>query len=226
MPHVMTPYKLVNIEEKASALLAAARAKATELLAQAVDEAEKLREQARAEGAALGRQQGFQQGLSEGRSQGLREERAKAEAAVPQALHALDTLLAAFREERVALLHAAERDLLRLACAVGARVVKGEVARDPRAVQRNVDEAIALAATKRRLVLRVHPDDEQALRAYVPALEKRFGDIEGVSIAADPSVTRGGCLVTADTGAVDARIETQLAQIEAALLGEAEASTP
>jgi type III secretion protein L len=36
-------------------------------------------------------------------------------------------------------------------------------------------------------------------------------------VAADPSVARGGCLVQSDVGALDARVETQLAAIERAL---------
>lgn len=222
MTAVMTPYKLVNIEEKAAALLAGARAQAADLLRQAIQEAEKLREQARAEGAALGRHEGLQQGLADGRAQGVREERAKAEAAAPHALRALDGLVAAFRDERRALLQATERDLLRLACAIGARLAKAEIARDPHVVERNAAEVIALAATKRQLVLRVHPDDAQALRTYLPSLDKRFADLEGVSVAADPDVARGGCLLSTPTGTVDARIETQLAQMEAALLGDSE----
>ena len=222
MALVVTPFNLVNIEDEAEALLKAARARAGELLRLAVQEAEKVREQARAEGAAIGRQQGRQQGLDEGRAQGLQEERARAAAAVPDALRAIAALADGLRDQRDALLHGAERDLLKLACAIAARVTRAEVARDPLVVQRAVHDVIVLAAARRQLVLRVHPDDDRAVRDYLPELQKIFADLEGVSLVADAAVTRGGCLAALPTGSVDAQIETQLAQIEAALLGEPE----
>lgn len=220
MPPTMTPFRFINVEQQAEALLAAARARAAELLRQAIHEAEKLREQARAEGAAVGRQEGLRQGLEEGRARGLSEERSKAEAALPETARTLAALAGAFADERRALHLAAERDLLRLACAVAARVVKAEIARDPGAVRRNVEAAVALAAGRRRLVLRVHPGDADTLRTYLPALQKAFTDVEGLELAADPAVARGGCRVESVVGDVDAQIETQLAQIETALLGD------
>jgi flagellar assembly protein FliH len=199
----------------------AARAKAAELLKQAVHEAEKLREQARAEGAAVGRREGHAAGLEEGRAQGLREERARAEAAAADALQSLHAAVEAFARERTALHHAAERDLLKLACAIAGRIARAEIARDPEVIRRTVHDLLVLSASRRGLVLRVNPEDEQALRTYLPELGKIFADLEGASITADAAVARGGCLASLPTGSVDATIETQLDQIERALLGEA-----
>jgi flagellar biosynthesis/type III secretory pathway protein FliH len=78
--------------------------------------------------------------------------------------------------------------------------------------------AQALAASRAKagaVVLRVHPED-------LPAVEQARGrwgtGAVVVRVAADASVGRHGCVVETPSGRVDARLESQLAALERALL--------
>jgi type III secretion protein L len=78
----------------------------------------------------------------------------------------------------------------------------------------------ALAAAKVReggIVLRVHPEDLAALEATRSKWRETISSGLDVTLVADTSVGRLGCVVESDLGRVDARLETQLAALEQAL---------
>jgi flagellar biosynthesis/type III secretory pathway protein FliH len=68
--------------------------------------------------------------------------------------------------------------------------------------------------------LRVHPDDEAPVTARRDALAARAPGAAALDIVADETVGRHGCVVETAVGRVDARLETQLAALERALLEE------
>jgi flagellar biosynthesis/type III secretory pathway protein FliH len=77
------------------------------------------------------------------------------------------------------------------------------------AVQDVVRAAAAAMREREQLVVRLHPDDVALLK----------GDADGgaLRIDADPAVALGGCMIDGPTGSLDARFETQLEALGAAL---------
>jgi len=215
---------------------------ASEMAAPLVDpaELEQLRrdayrqgmEQGRREGFAEGREEGLQKGQAEGRQLGqdavLRETQAARED-LGTLIDRLDQLLATlpgqFRESLATRLAASEDDMVALSHAAICRLL-GERVLDRDAVVYAVRQAIAEcsgpnlhSAVSRPLSIHVHPRDLEMLRSdsILAAWLDRQGS-GAIPWQADESVHLGGCIVHTAQGSLDARLETQLAALQAILL--------
>jgi flagellar assembly protein FliH len=74
-------------------------------------------------------------------------------------------------------------------------------------VSRALDKARDLGKTR----VRMNPQDIEIVRSLTPA---------GLNFAPDDSIVRGGCVVEAEFGTVDSRVETQLAEVTRAMTGD------
>ncbi|MEY4515176.1 MAG: hypothetical protein RLZZ450_7298, partial [Pseudomonadota bacterium] len=73
-----------------------------------------------------------------------------------------------------------------------------------------------------RLVLRVHPEDASWLHDHASAVAELCQQQQlagSLRIESDPAITRGGCTLESNLGGLDARVETRL-QLLAAALGQ------
>lgn len=168
-------------------------------------EAEKVLAEAREEAARI-RAQAQEQGLGAGR------EAARTEAAelLFQLAQALEELGAA----RAALQRQAERGAVHLALAVAERVVAREVAADPDLILEVVRETLGQLDQPERLTLRVHPE---AVARIDPAAIAAQAGTESVAVVPDAAISPGGCRVETGLGELDARMETRLEEMARAL---------
>lgn len=182
--------------DAAAAILEEARAEAQRLLAAAQAEAAYIRQAAR------------EHGLQEARLIARQE----SEDALKGEFATLRAIAASMSEERRRILVASERELVALATAIAERVVGGQVAVDHAIVQSMVRAALARIGAEDCVRLLVNPADLEAVRVVLG--ERALAD-DGrqVEIVADGSITRGGCLVRVGAGTVDARIESQFAEV-------------
>ncbi|MBI4563653.1 MAG: hypothetical protein HY716_03040 [Planctomycetes bacterium] len=186
------PIEWTDFEAEAKAIVARARETAREALMGGLAEAERVREEAR------------RRGYEEGRAEAARLETG-----------ALERVLDALDRGRKRLEAEAERDLVRLAVALAGKIVKARVALGHPVAEANVRAAIALASRRHLLEVRLHPDD---LRRIEAGTAER-GIAAGVRLVGDETLAPGGCLLRTAEGDVDARLDSQLAQIERELLG-------
>jgi flagellar assembly protein FliH len=184
--------------------------KAREQIKATIAERDAIRERARLEGLELGRREGLEIAAVAER------ERVERETSGVAAL--LRGAAVAIGQKQAELAASAERDLLRLALAIAAKVVKAEI-KDAKVAGANLRRAIELTARRQELTVRVHPEDLALIEAYLPELRREFSDVERVALEADPTMARGGAVVRTREGSVDASIDTQLAEIERGLLG-------
>ena len=112
-----------------------------------------------------------------------------------------------------------EQDAYRFALAVAERIVKREITLDESVVMRQIRDAIHRIIGVETITVRVHPDDEALVRSHRPALLSSSDSVREIMIEGDDTVERGGCILESATGNVDARIGSQLRQIESALFG-------
>jgi flagellar biosynthesis/type III secretory pathway protein FliH len=89
------------------------------------------------------------------------------------------------------------------------RLLGAQIAKSPDNVRALVDESLARFAGASDVTLRAHPDD-LAVLAPPTILAQRHRLAELPAIIADATLTRGGCLVQAECGRLDARIETRV----------------
>ena len=106
------------------------------------------------------------------------------------------------------------QELARLAMVVAQRVIAHELQLSPELVIQAVRQAAtALPAATRELRVHLHPADLALLR--------ESGAIEGHwQLLADPSLSRGDCRLESERSRLDARVETRLAAMIDAVLGD------
>jgi flagellar assembly protein FliH len=150
----------------------------------------------------------------EGHAAGLAEGRAAARRELERSLARFETLLEAAARPLQALDEATERELARLAVTVARRVVAHELRGDPALVREAVRQAVAaLPSATRALRVHLHPDDLSLLRE-LDAAEAHW------ELLPDPALTRGGCRLESESSRLDAQVETRLAAIADAVLGD------
>ena len=157
-----------------------------------------------------------QQARDEGRAAGLAEGRVLAQQELLQRLAQFDAVCEAAARPLQAMDEQVVRELTQLAMVVAGRVVAHELQLSPELVARAVREAAgALPAATRELRVRLHPQD-LALLQSLGAVEKHW------RLLADPALVRGDCVLESERSRLDARVETRLAALADAVLGEAD----
>ena len=170
------------------------------ILAQIKSEAETARE--------LGRQRGLQEGRAAGREesqQALAAELARVRSITGKLSEALSSVINGLEDIAVAIAFEAICKVL------------GQAAMTQDGVRALVRQAATDAKSKEHLLIRLHAADLSALRD-AGALNTIFSSDKTVSWVADDSIELGGCVVETDGGGLDARLETQIERMRAALL--------
>lgn len=175
------------------------------------------REAARAEAAAqlaeqvrAARQAGYQDGYRDGlvALEGFKQSFAH------QATLQIGALLQSTGSQLDALQQLMADTIAATAVNLARQVVRSELRAHPHAVVTVAREALdTLLLSARHIALRVHPDDH-------PLVADGAGDVlaaRGARLVADPSITRGGCLVESSIGHIDASVETRWRRAAATL---------
>lgn len=161
-------------------------------------EIKQLKEAARAEGLALGRQQGLQE----------------VEAAARDKLAALEAMVTevstAWEAERERM-----HELLTEFAFVCTNRLLGDCLHDPDMAASAVRAALAACDGWQQLTLEVHAGDLDLIQGVVdqdPVLSQK-----GLRVVASNAVQVGGCRISSNEGALDARLDTQLAALRGQL---------
>jgi len=170
---------------------------------------------AREEGRAAGRAEGRLEGESAGLTQGRAEER-ETDAAIrareqAERARTASDLVNGFLREQERYLHLIEHEVVQLALAVAARILRREVRMDPLLLTSAVRVALGQLSESTRVVLQVPEADlslwTEAMR-LVPNLALR------PVVLAGEGMKLGECLIQTEMGSVDLGLKAQLAEIE------------
>jgi flagellar assembly protein FliH len=155
-----------------------------------------------------------QQARDEGYAAGQAEGRAAAQVQLRQRMAQLDALYEAAARPLQTLDEQTGQELARLATIVASRVIVHELKLAPGLIANAVRQAAsALPAATRELRVHVHPDD-LALLHELGAAESHW------QLLADPALARGDCQLESARSRLDGRVETRLAAIIDAVLGD------
>jgi type III secretion protein L len=100
------------------------------------------------------------------------------------------------------------------------KILNQELKQHPEAILGVVRAALADARQQREVIVRVNPGDAEALRRQKNKLLEVLARANAVEIREDAGVTRGGCVVVTELGAIDASLERQLDALGQALQAE------
>jgi len=203
---------LAETEEMVKDLLETARVEAEKIIRSANEEARRIVEEGR-ERLKQEEEEAFNKGWKTGYAEGA----GKAEEEFSRKIRDAEELVNTAVEERERIVAGSEQEIIKLAIAVAEKIIGRELETGRETIADMVKRAVAKAADREELTVRVNPDN---MDSVINAKEDIVRSIKGVGkikVLADPAVSPGGCVVEGSSGMVDARIESQVAEIEQAL---------
>lgn len=184
-----------------------AREEAAQIVATAESERDEMLEQARREG--------YEAGLAEGRDAGVASVREEARGRL-EALRSIVEELGRARDDVAA---RCEGDIVELALAVAARIVRRESSLGVDTVRELLREALPRTGGTRQITVTVHPDDMAVLQEDVELFNFLTDGRARVSWVTDERLVSGGCMVETERGGIDGTVETRVTRIVESLLG-------
>jgi len=148
----------------------------------------------------------YQHGFQEGQAAARREAAAHIEAMnlhVARSIEELAGLRQRFR-------HEAEEDVVALAIAIARRILHRELTIAPEALLGLVKAALEKIELREVHRVRVSRADALMVQQHL----EKMGLPRPIEVIADPSLQRGSAILDSSRGALDASVETQLAEIE------------
>lgn len=110
-----------------------------------------------------------------------------------------------------------ETALLKLAVRIAEKLIGEELHIAPKVIAGIVGEALRSVRRAKSLAVRVHPADIAAVEEGLSMLRSPAGTASDIEIIPDASLSPGDCIVETEIGIVDARLKTQLQNMERAL---------
>ncbi len=164
------------------------------LLAQALADAEEIRERARTEGFEAGHAAGLEQGAADLR-------------AAVGALAAAAGDVRALGEEVV---EAVEHDAIELGLELAGKILAGAFQSRPELVVEVVQGALRRISDRRRITVLVNPGDLDVVRGAIGDLTSQGSGVEHCDVQSDERIAAGSAIVRTTEGEVDASVHTQL----------------
>lgn len=159
----------------------------------------------------------YKHGVEDGTAMGLEQGRQEIQGAMAQLKTVTDDL-AAYRDH---LTRDVDEIVVQLSLAIAKMLIHREVEQHPELVKKVVTEALKQVEDRRRVIVKVHPEDWQQIQGFEQEFHEAVNGIRDLEIKEDSLIRRGGCLIESDSGIVDARIETQVEEIASGVLGSA-----
>lgn len=199
--------ELNKLTLEARSALNKAKAEAEEekqrILAEAEIEIENLKEEAKAKG----REEGLQEGRAEGKQQALDEMKNAVNSANEQAMKTLKDAKDATLDYMIQ----AEHDLAEVVLTVAGKIIPQHFLDVPQVVLPAVKEALLKIKDQKEIFVHVAPDSyDLVLMARDEFRSMLTGGNASLEIVSDESLKPGDCLIETESGALDARISTQL----------------
>ncbi len=185
-------------EDEAKRIVGEAQAKASEAVEQAERRVDELREISRKEGYEAGREEGFAEGKAE----------------VERLIEQLHSIINHAIEKRNEIIEESETQLINLVLLIARKVVKVISENQKNVVINNVIQALRKLKSRGEVIIRVNLEDVELTSEHVKDFMRMVENVKSITVVEDSSVDRGGCVIETDFGQIDARISSQLHEIE------------
>ncbi|MCB1156281.1 MAG: flagellar assembly protein FliH [Leptospiraceae bacterium] len=155
----------------------------------------------------------YQKGYDAGREVGFK----KGQSEVRRLIDRLGTIVGKAIDIREDIIQASEKQMVEMILIIARKVIKDEIIERKEIVLNNIREALKRIKDRDRVDIRVNFSDLEITTAHKDELIKLMESLRKVNIYEDSRVDRGGVIIETDVGAIDARISTQLKEIEEAI---------
>ncbi len=191
-----------DAEDAAQKVLSDAKAKAAELEADVKQRIAQLEKEA------------FERGHEEGMAKGYDEGKAE----VARLIERLHTILSKAIDKRNEIIEESETQIINLVLLIVKKVIKVISENQKNVVINNVVQALRKLKSRGDVVIRVNLADLELTSEHVKDFMKMVENVKSITVLEDSSVDRGGCIIETDFGQIDARISSQLHEIEEKIL--------
>lgn len=153
---------------------------------------------------------GFNEGFSAGREEGFKEGNGE----VNRLIERMHTIVEKTMEKRQEILSETEQQIVDLVLLLARKVVKVISENQKNIVTSNVIHALRKVKTKGDVTIRVNLLDVQMTTEHIKDFLEHAESVQNITVVEDISVDQGGCIVETDFGSIDARISSQLHELE------------
>lgn len=189
-------------QKEAEETLAKAKAEADAILKKAHEEEQNIYEKASREG--------FEKGQTEGYANGNQE--------AERLVERLHKMIDSVQDKRQEILDGTEQQIVDLVILMTRKVVKIISDNQKNVIMANVLQALKKVKGRGDVRLRVNLSDLKLTSAHTKDFIAQVEGLKNLSVVEDGTVDKGGCIVETDFGAIDARIASQLGELESKIL--------
>jgi len=190
----------------------------------AEDESNKVREEAQSEAAKLRdetekqiddfKTDAYSKGYEAGREEGYKS----GEAEVDRLIDRVHTVLNKSIEKRIEIIDEAESQLIDLVLQISRKVIKVVSENQKNVVINNVVQALRKMKSRGDVAIKVNLSDLEITTEHTKDFLRMVENVKSITVLEDSSVDKGGCIIETDFGQIDARISSQLKEIEEKIL--------
>ena len=208
---------LADAKDFAEQQVRAASEEAEKLLAEAHEQIEAWWQEKREQDEHLVeaiKSEGFSQGYEEGKVQAEQELKTK----IDEMMHEASAVLQQAYVEKERIIQESEPFLVELSCAIAEKVIDKQLALEPSYTVDLIKGSLARKREQGEITLCVAPAQFSFVQAAREELTLAIDSQAELQILPDPTVKDRGCVIRSAYGSIDARIDTQLAEIKKELL--------
>ncbi|MDR1398770.1 MAG: flagellar assembly protein FliH [Treponema sp.] len=199
--------------DEAQALKQTAKDEAEKIIANATQKAKETQEAAQL--SAINHQNAAEErGFLEGHEAGFNQGKAE----VARLTERTQVVLERAQDKRAEILAEAEQQLIDLALLISRKVVKILSENQKDVLIANVSEALKKVKAKGEVIIRVNTADMKLTTEHTREFIQLLEGTNTIQVQEDTSVDAGGCIIETDFGEIDARISSQMAELEAKIL--------
>ena len=200
-------------QEEAQTIKQDAEAEAERIRKEAQDEVDQIKKDA-VRSAEEQEEEARKQGHNEGRESGFEEGRAESERLIDR----LHVVINRAIERRNEIIEESETQIVNLVLQIAKKVVKVISENQKNVVVNNVVQALRKLKDKSDVIIRVNIQDLEMVTNHAQEIIERVEREHHITIAEDSTVDPGGAIIETDFGEIDARIASQLQEIEDQIL--------
>lgn len=155
----------------------------------------------------------YQQGVEEGHRRATELMKSEYQDMVEQERHQIQSLFQTIEQRLSGLTPAMEKALLTFTLGVAEHIVRQEIKTSPEIVLNVIQDGIKNILGVETIKIRVHPSNVQLVQEQKHTIQSVSSSLREIIFEADEHIEQGGCIIESDLGNVDARIITQIEQV-------------
>lgn len=157
---------------------------------------------------------GYSDGFKKGQEAGFKEGNLEAQRLTDR----LHTIIERMMDKRQEILAETEQQIVDLVLLMTRKIVKVISENQRNVVVSNVVQALRKVKGRGDVIIRVNLNDVAMTTQHIKDFLSTAENIKNITVVEDSTVDRGGCLIETDFGAIDAKIVSQLNEIEQRIL--------